>query len=82
MRKYDSSKTIRVEHNMLQWGRNFIVAEITTYTVFLPPGYMLQWGRNFIVAEMLYVDPAPVTGERVLQWGRNFIVAEIRYSCP
>ena len=37
----------------LQWGRNFIVAEIRPPLVgslpFLP---LLQWGRNFIVAEM------------------------------
>ena len=60
----------------LQWGRNFIVAEMLCRSVSILPRYPLQWGRNFIVAEM----PAG-TGARPkrhqLQWGRNFIVAEI-----
>ena len=38
----------------LQWGRNFIVAEIlTTSDIVLVKDGGLQWGRNFIVAEML-----------------------------
>ena len=38
---------------MLQWGRNFIVAEIPlvpTVGIFIL--ILLQWGRNFIVVEM------------------------------
>ena len=38
--------------NELQWGRNFIVAEIGWNAVHEPKSNMLQWSRNFIVAEM------------------------------
>ena len=40
----------------LQWGRNFIVAEITERQLGLnnaPLSILLQWGRNFIVAEIV-----------------------------
>ena len=37
---------------MLQWGRNFIVAEIPSRPPTLPRHAALQWGRNFIVAEI------------------------------
>ena len=38
---------------MLQWGRNFIVAEIChRASVTVRAGAWLQWGRNFIVAEI------------------------------
>ena len=36
----------------LQWGRNFIVAEIQGCKVDIIKHEMLQWGRNFIVAEI------------------------------
>ena len=36
----------------LQWGRNFIVAEIPVTPAPAEPKNMLQWGRNFIVAEI------------------------------
>ena len=37
----------------LQWGRNFIVAEILAEALSAIVKEMLQWGRNFIVAEIL-----------------------------
>ncbi len=37
---------------LLQWGRNFIVAEIGLHGYSRKVGLLLQWGRNFIVAEM------------------------------
>ena len=37
---------------MLQWGRNFIVAEIDDDCFITMDGKVLQWGRNFIVAEI------------------------------
>ena len=61
----------------LQWGRNFIVAEIARQA-----GYWrqfcqsLQWGRNFIVAE-IRIFRVGKRCRRRLQWGRNFIVAEM-----
>ena len=36
----------------LQWGRNFIVAEMVQDTIDTNSITLLQWGRNFIVAEM------------------------------
>ena len=36
----------------LQWGRNFIVAEMDAVPVCLVISCLLQWGRNFIVAEI------------------------------
>ena len=39
---------------MLQWGRNFIVAETTYTSPSAPSPNTLQWGRNFIVAETCF----------------------------
>ena len=66
----------------LQWGRNFIVAEmlITTKDA-TKNGDELQWGRNFIVAEIMYSGNWFYIGSS-LQWGRNFIVAEICHADP
>ena len=36
----------------LQWGRNFIVAEILEFCFPETMRIWLQWGRNFIVAEI------------------------------
>ena len=36
---------------MLQWGRNFIVAETHLNDLKATLEQVLQWGRNFIVAE-------------------------------
>ena len=60
---------------LLQWGRNFIVAETRVNSVDTNLNTQLQWGRNFIVAE---TAPAPMSCfvRFGLQWGRNFIVAE------
>ena len=78
-----------VEHNvnfeeyplLLQWGRNFIVAEITYVQL---RGFqqfkVLQWGRNFIVAAMIHGFPL-FSYIGALQWGRNFIVVEIPRPC-
>ncbi len=38
--------------NVLQWGRNFIVAEISQEKNYQEAQTLLQWGRNFIVAEI------------------------------
>ena len=38
---------------MLQWGRNFFVAEIGTGASKIDYRSKLQWGRNFFVAEMI-----------------------------
>ena len=64
----------------LQWGRNFIVAEICRGRKTLFFVSELQWGRNFIVAEIL-ITAWDKDASRRLQWGRNFIVAEIRSTC-
>ena len=40
------------EFSSLQWGRNFIVAEMNEGEVINEWGDALQWGRNFIVAEI------------------------------
>ena len=46
----------------LQWGRNFIVAEIRLLSPRIFSTLWLQWGRNFIVAEMLPVLATPGNG--------------------
>ena len=62
---------------MLQWGRNFIVAEtLITCTHDNPEQTMLQWGLNFIVAETHLCGVDAIRRVDWLQWGRNFIVAE------
>ena len=37
--------------DLLQWGRNLIVAEGPPILVYHPADQTLQWGRNLIVAE-------------------------------
>ena len=64
----------------LQWGRNFIVAEMLHPYPTYHTNYTLQWGRNFIVAEMITNKPLGPQQPYLLQWGRNFIVAEMRPS--
>ena len=62
----------------LQWGRNFIVAETSSFgsDTELRVG-QLQWGRNFIVAETrISLRSHKYDSKYTLQWGRNFIVAE------
>ena len=61
----------------LQWGRNFIVAEMVGADGTAIDLTGLQWGRNFIVAEIGGAIDEPLQCSE-LQWGRNFIVAEIR----
>ena len=67
---------------MLQWGRNFIVAEtfIEFGAIDLEPT-SLQWGRNFIVAET-WASTTSSCRLPPLQWGRNFIVAETSIDVP
>ena len=62
---------------LLQWGRNFIVAEMVGADGTAIDLTGLQWGRNFIVAEIGGAIDEPLQCSE-LQWGRNFIVAEIR----
>ena len=46
--RYSSGRIV-----LLQWGRNFIVAEMApSSTALHHSAYQLQWGRNFIVAEI------------------------------
>ena len=82
LRKYDAVPQSVSSRPSLQWGRNFIVAEMSIHrTARAPVTARLQWGRNFIVAEIrlnLYVPYMVLT----LQWGRNFIVAEMRKPTP
>ena len=50
---------LREDIDMLQWGRNFIVAEIRHHARHWNANFGLQWGRNFIVAEMRSRPPEP-----------------------
>ena len=51
LRKHRSTWKHTQRHGMLQWGRNFIVAETLIALVCAVISIVLQWGRNFIVAE-------------------------------
>ena len=45
--------SVDFDYYMLQWGRNFIVAEIMPKRLnAIAKAEVLQWGRNFIVAEI------------------------------
>ena len=46
----------------LQWGRNFIVAEIHSQGFGTGVLTVLQWGRNFIVAEITFPPRRPIPG--------------------
>ena len=61
---------------MLQWGRNFIVAEMSSAYPHISGQGELQWSRNFIVAEISGSVTASLSIES-LQWSRNFIVVEM-----
>ena len=43
--------TVAVADDMLQWGRNMIVAEGFVLGICATLYLVLQWGRNMIVAE-------------------------------
>ena len=60
---------------LLQWGRNFAVAETADFLAFQPIVNTLQWGRNFAVAETVS-HASIIVHLQPLQWGRNFAVAE------
>ena len=47
---------------LLQWGRNFIVAETRVIMELRSTSHMLQWGRNFIVAETAMTVLDMITG--------------------
>ena len=78
LRKFCSLLYTQSSHIPLQWGRNFIVAEMRN---------LLSLARGVTLASMgpqLYRcgNPLPLIEVAkkwdMLQWGRNFIVAEIR----
>ena len=77
LRKLCVCMTAMCSISMLQWGRNFIVAETWPKERPFWNTDKLQWGRNFIVAETC-VCGALFECKHRLQWGRNFIVAETR----
>ena len=52
LRKLDQEPQAVRDLVALQWGRNFIVAEMSHRSANWPTGATLQWGRNFIVAEI------------------------------
>ncbi len=61
----------------LQWGRNFIVAEIDEPDLRrFQPGYGFNGAATLSLRKFSIMSPE--TRDRImLQWGRNFIVAEI-----
>ena len=62
LRKLASSVDRAASMSLLQWGRNFIVAETNLSPVWRASYRRLQWGRNFIVAETGYtLTPADPT---------------------
>ena len=66
-----------LKSQVLQWGRNFIVAEILFV---VPPLYMSEVRFNGAATLSLRksrLDKQVRVAWVVLQWGRNFIVAEI-----
>ena len=77
LRKFDPGLMQELYDWALQWGRNFIVAEMGGGVYSNRFTFVLQWGRNFIVAE-INQRTSERSGNPQLQWGRNFIVAEIR----
>ena len=81
MRKDPPRRRHRRGKEVLQWSRNFRVAERGG----IRPGKQgkagLQWSRNFRVAER---GELGVGGgdQRGLQWSRNFRVAESKLAGP
>ena len=66
---------------LLQWGRNFIVAETYQNAGFKGEYHALQWGRNFIVAETTQTPPICFNGAATLSLRRSQVKvdANVRY---
>ena len=62
--------------NVLQWGRDQLIAEIHYLLSNLDFMLTLQWGRDQLIAEMgRYGDP--MLQASLLQWGRDQLIAEM-----
>ena len=76
LRKSEGGARGTNDAGLLQWGRNFCVAEM---------GYFLGTGENYQAASMgpqllrcgNWIDHRRSIRINALQWGRNFCVAEI-----
>ena len=60
---------------MLQWGRNFIVAETANVALSVSPKACFN-GAATLSLRKLCMAAWPLIDIKSLQWGRNFIVAE------
>ncbi len=62
---------------MLQWGRNFCVAEIESGSNGISTGSGFNGAATFVLRKLLCgIRNAHISDG--LQWGRNFCVAEIK----
>ena len=75
MRKVVIGAASRSVTSMLQWSRNFRVAESALSGGLVAGMGRLQWSRNFRVAESEWGDNDDIR-KGALQWSRNFRVAE------
>src|SRR5579883_3057358 len=61
----------------LQWGRDQLIAEMSSCRKSAGLFCLLQWGRDQLIAEMLTPPLAGPHSTR-LQWGRDQLIAEIK----
>ena len=76
LRKASVSRAMTSVRRGLQWGRNFIVAESRSQSLFNSKPRFASMGPQLHRCGKLYRDAGQIQLRWLLQWGRNFIVAE------
>ena len=59
----------------LQWGRDQLIAELSTVRLGKDGNWWLQWGRDQLIAELIQ-SFAVFRCTSLLQWGRDQLIAE------
>jgi len=62
---------------LLQWGRDHLIAEMIRLDVVAGGQRWLQWGRDHLIAEIRRCRSLHGATAR-LQWGRDHLIAEMR----
>src|SRR5437870_5249914 len=71
-----SAETKEPKCQLLQWGRDRLIAEMARSYSIWTVGLLLQWGRDRLIAEMAISFQA-LPSFVALQWGRDRLIAEI-----
>src|SRR5579885_2000940 len=77
-----------VAYNVLQWGRDLVIAEIGMHVAAPQNAFLLQWGRDLVIAEIrggsdqgetrLRASMGPRSGDRGNSYGHPQILSDFR----